>query len=39
MGTPVMYMSFVGLLFFIGLYCLFSSRNLVKLLIGLEIMA
>lgn len=39
MGTPVMYMGFVGLLFFIGLYCLFSSRNLVKLLIGLEIMS
>jgi NADH:ubiquinone oxidoreductase subunit K len=30
---------FVGLLFFIGLYCLLSSRNMIKLLIGLEIMA
>ena len=39
MGSPVIYMAFVGLLFFIGLYCLLSSRNLVKLLIGLEIMA
>ena len=39
MGSPVMYMSFVGLLFFIGLYCLFASRNIIKLLIGLEIMA
>ncbi len=32
-------MIFVGLLFFIGLYCLLSSRNMIKLLIGLEIMA
>ncbi len=39
MGSPVMYMFFVGLLFFIGLYCLFASRNIIKLLIGLEIMA
>lgn len=30
---------FVGLLFFIGLYCLLTSRNMIKLLIGLEIMA
>jgi multisubunit Na+/H+ antiporter MnhC subunit len=30
---------FVGLLFFIGLYCLLSNRNMIKLLIGLEIMA
>ena len=29
--SPVLYMVFVGLLFFIGLYCLFSSRNLIKL--------
>ena len=33
------YLVFVGLLFFIGLYCLFTSRNMIKLLIGLEIMA
>lgn len=33
------YMAFVGLLFFIGLYCVLANRNLVKLLIGLEIMA
>jgi NADH:ubiquinone oxidoreductase subunit K len=33
------YMMFVGLLFFIGLYCLLTNRNIVKLLIGLEIMA
>jgi NADH:ubiquinone oxidoreductase subunit K len=33
------YYIFVGLLFFIGLYCLLTSRNLIKLLIGLEIMA
>lgn len=39
MGSPVSYMVFVGLLFFSGLYCLFSSRNIIKLLIGLEIMA
>jgi NADH:ubiquinone oxidoreductase subunit K len=38
-GSPVLYMVFVGLLFFIGLYGLFSSRNLIKLLIGLEILA
>jgi NADH:ubiquinone oxidoreductase subunit K len=35
----VTYFIFVGLLFFIGLYCLLTSRNLIKLLIGLEIMA
>ena len=39
MGSPVLYMVFVGLLFFSGLYCLISSRNIIKLLIGLEIMA
>jgi multisubunit Na+/H+ antiporter MnhC subunit len=33
------YLIFVGLLFFIGLYCLLASRNMVKLLIGLEILA
>ena len=33
------YLIFVGLLFFIGLYCLVTSRNMVKLLIGLEILA
>ena len=33
------YMVFVGLLFFIGLYCLLTFRNMIKLLIGLEIMA
>jgi len=33
------YMIFVGLLFFIGLYCLLTSRNMIKLLIGLEVMA
>ena len=33
------YLIFVGLLFFIGLYCLLTSHNMVKLLIGLEIMA
>lgn len=35
----VPYMIFVGLLFVIGLYCLLTSRNMIKLLIGLEIMA
>jgi multisubunit Na+/H+ antiporter MnhC subunit len=30
---------FVGLLFFIGLFALLTSRNMIKLLIGLEIMA
>jgi len=35
----ITYLVFVGLLFFIGLYCLFTSRNMIKLLIGLEIMA
>jgi NADH:ubiquinone oxidoreductase subunit K len=35
----IAYFIFVGLLFFIGLYCLLTSRNLIKLLIGLEIMA
>ncbi len=33
------YMIFVGLLFAIGLYCLLTSRNMIKLLIGLEVMA
>jgi NADH-quinone oxidoreductase subunit K len=33
------YLIFVGLLFFIGLYCLLTSQNMIKLLIGLEIMA
>jgi NADH:ubiquinone oxidoreductase subunit K len=39
MSAVVTYMVFVGLLFFIGVYCLLSSRNIIKLLIGLEIMA
>ena len=30
---------FVGLLFFIGLYGLLTSRNMIRLLISLEIMA
>jgi len=30
---------FVGVLFFIGLYGLLTSRNMIRLLIGLEIMA
>ena len=29
----------MGLLFFIGLFALLTSRNMIKLLIGLEIMA
>lgn len=33
------YITFVGLLFIIGLYCLLTSRNMIKLLIGLEVMA
>ena len=33
------YYIFVGFLFFIGLYCLLTSRNMIRLLIGLEIMA
>ena len=33
------YMIFVALLFAVGLYCLLTSRNLIKLLIGLEVMA
>jgi NADH-quinone oxidoreductase subunit K len=39
MSTIAVYMAFVGLLFFIGLYALLSSRNIIRLLIGLEIMA
>jgi NADH:ubiquinone oxidoreductase subunit K len=33
------YLIFAGVLFFIGLYCLLTSRNMVKILIGLEVMA
>ena len=39
MSAPAGYMVFVGLFFLIGLYALVSSRNIIKLLIGLEIMA
>jgi NADH-quinone oxidoreductase subunit K len=39
MSPIAVYMAFVGVLFFIGLYCLLSSRNIIRLLIGLEIMA
>ncbi|MEO0225532.1 MAG: NADH-quinone oxidoreductase subunit NuoK [candidate division WOR-3 bacterium] len=31
--------AFCGILFFIGLYCLLSMRNLIKLLIGIEVIA
>ncbi len=37
MVTP--YIVFVALLFVIGVYCLLTSRNMIKLLIGLEVMA
>jgi NADH:ubiquinone oxidoreductase subunit K len=32
-------MFFVGLLFLIGLYCLLAMKNLIKLLIGLELLS
>jgi multisubunit Na+/H+ antiporter MnhC subunit len=35
----ILNMFFVGLLVLIGLYCLLSMKNIVKLLIGLELVA
>jgi len=35
----LLYMGFVAALIFIGLYCLLTMRNLIKLLIGVEIIA
>ena len=32
------YVAFAALMFFIGIYCLVTSKNIVKLLIGLEVM-
>ncbi len=34
-----MYLIFAGLFFLIGLYAMLTSRNMIRLLIGLEIMA
>ena len=39
MVSPSIYMIFVGLLALIGVYALLTSRNIIRLLIGLEIMA
>lgn len=33
------YLIFAGLFFFIGLYALLTGRNMIRLLIGMEIMA
>jgi len=36
-STWLIYMAFAAVLVFIGLYCLLSQRNLIKLFIGIEI--
>jgi len=36
-STWLIYMAFAAVLLFIGLYCLLSQRNLIKLFIGIEI--
>jgi NADH:ubiquinone oxidoreductase subunit K len=38
MTVTAVYMTFAGLLCIIGLYCLLTSRNVIRLLIGIEIM-
>lgn len=35
----VLNMAFVALLFLVGLYCLLAMKNLIRLLIGIEIMS
>jgi len=36
-NTWFVYMAFAAVLFFVGLYCLLSQRNLIKLFIGVEV--
>lgn len=35
--TWLIYMAFAALLVFVGIYCLLSQRNLIKLFIGVEV--
>lgn len=34
-----LYMGFVGVLLFVGIYCLLTMKNLIKLFIGIEVIA
>ncbi len=37
-STWLLYMGFAAVLLFVGLYCLLTMRNLIKLFIGVEVM-
>ena len=38
-NTWLLYMAFAAVLVFVGLYCLLTMRNLIKLFIGIEIIS
>jgi NADH:ubiquinone oxidoreductase subunit K len=38
-NTWLLYMAFAAVLIFVGLYCLLSMRNLIKLFIGIEVIS
>jgi NADH:ubiquinone oxidoreductase subunit K len=38
-NTWLLYMAFAAVLVFVGLYCLLSMRNLIKLFIGIEVIS
>jgi NADH-quinone oxidoreductase subunit K len=38
-STWLLYMAFAAVLMFVGIYCLLAMRNLIKLFIGIEIIA
>jgi NADH-quinone oxidoreductase subunit K len=38
-STWLLYMAFAAVLVFVGIYCLLAMRNLIKLFIGIEIIA
>lgn len=38
-NTWLLYMAFASVLVFLGLYCLLSMRNLIKLFIGIEVIS
>jgi len=38
-STWFLYMAFVAVLLFVGLYCLLTMRNMIKLFIGIEIIS
>ena len=38
-STWFLYMAFVAVLLFVGLYCLLTMRNMIKLFIGIEVIS